>query len=51
MSSNLMPLPALARDPPRSSIVPRQVDLKAKTQKPQHTDENELEGEQDMGGK
>jgi hypothetical protein len=34
-----------------SSIVPRQVDLKTKTQKPLQTDENELEGRQDMGGK
>ena len=35
----------------RSSIVPRQSDLKAKTQKPLRSDENELEGRQDMGGK
>jgi hypothetical protein len=31
--------------------VPRQSDLKAKTQKPLPADENELEGRQDMGGK
>jgi len=31
--------------------VPRQSDLKAKTQKPLPADENELEGKQDMGGK
>jgi hypothetical protein len=31
--------------------VPRQFDLKAKTQKPLRTDENNLEGRQDMGGK
>ena len=29
----------------------RQVDLKAKMQKPLQTDENEFEGRQDMGGK
>jgi hypothetical protein len=29
----------------------RQVDLNARTQKPQQSDENELEGKQDMGGK
>jgi hypothetical protein len=32
-------------------MVPRQTDLKAKTQKPLPADENELEGKQDMGGK
>ncbi len=31
--------------------MPRQADLKTKTQKPLQTDENELEGRQDMGGK
>jgi hypothetical protein len=31
--------------------VPRQFDLKTKTQKPLPADENELEGKQDMGGK
>jgi hypothetical protein len=31
--------------------VPRQSDLKARTQKPLPADENELEGRQDMGGK
>jgi hypothetical protein len=31
--------------------VPRQVDLKTRTQKPLQSDENELEGGQDMGGK
>lgn len=31
--------------------MPRQVDLKTKTQKPLQSDENELEGRQDMGGK
>jgi hypothetical protein len=31
--------------------VPQHVDLKAKTQKPLPADENELEGQQDMGGK
>jgi len=31
--------------------VPRQTDLKTKTQKPLQADENELEGRQDMGGK
>jgi hypothetical protein len=31
--------------------VPRQTDLKTKTQKPLPADENNLEGEQDMGGK
>jgi hypothetical protein len=31
--------------------VPRQSDLKTKTQKPLPADENELEGRQDMGGK
>jgi hypothetical protein len=31
--------------------VPRQSDLKTKTQKPLRADENELEGKQDMGGK
>jgi hypothetical protein len=31
--------------------VPRQTDLKTKTQKPLRADENELEGKQDMGGK
>lgn len=31
--------------------MPRQFDLKAKTQKPLRADENELEGRQDMGGK
>jgi hypothetical protein len=36
---------------PRRSIMTRQVDLNAKTQKPQQTVENELEGKQDMGGK
>jgi hypothetical protein len=35
----------------RSLTVPTQSDLKAKTQKPLPTDENELEGQQDMGGK
>ncbi len=32
-------------------MVPRQFDLKAKTHKPLRSDENELEGRQDMGGK
>ena len=31
--------------------MPRQFDLKAKTQKPGRAGENELEGAQDMGGK
>ena len=31
--------------------MPRQFDLKAKTQKPLPANENELEGSQDMGGK
>jgi hypothetical protein len=31
--------------------VPQHVDLKTKTQKPLPADENELEGQQDMGGK
>ena len=31
--------------------MPRQTDLKAKTQKPLPAEENELEGKQDMGGK
>ena len=31
--------------------MPRQFDLKTKTQKPLQTDENKLEGRQDMGGK
>ena len=31
--------------------MPRQSDLKAKTQRPLPADENELEGKQDMGGK
>lgn len=31
--------------------MPRQFDLKAKTQKPLPAGENELEGKQDMGGK
>jgi hypothetical protein len=31
--------------------VPRQTDLKIRTQKPLGADENELEGKQDMGGK
>jgi hypothetical protein len=31
--------------------VPRQTDLKTKTQRPLRADENELEGKQDMGGK
>ena len=34
-----------------SSIVPRQFDLETKTHKPLPADENELEGQQDMGGK
>jgi hypothetical protein len=32
-------------------MVPRQTDLKTKTQRPLRADENELEGKQDMGGK
>ncbi len=32
-------------------MVPRQDDLKTKTQKPLQADENDLEGQQDMGGK
>ena len=31
--------------------MPRQTDQKSKTQRPLRTDENELEGSQDMGGK
>ena len=31
--------------------MPRQFDLRTKTQKPLPSDENELEGKQDMGGK
>jgi hypothetical protein len=31
--------------------VPQRVDLKARTQKPRQAAENELEGQQDMGGK
>ncbi len=32
-------------------MVPRQDDLKTKTQQPLQADENDLEGQQDMGGK
>ena len=31
--------------------MPRQTDLKTRTQRPLPADENELEGKQDMGGK
>jgi hypothetical protein len=32
-------------------MVPRQTDLKTRTQKPLQANENQLEGKQDMGGK
>ena len=50
-SSNLSWLAALDLMSRGSPIVPRQLDLKARTRKPLPAGENELEGRQDMGGK
>ena len=52
VGSNLARRPALSTGAAEGVLhVPRQSDLKAKTQKPLPADENNLEGRQDMGGK